>query len=135
MSISEEGDYVHFSRAVVNTIIAASFAAITSLIIKYIENFVLVRTHNWSLLTLINGGLTGMVRFKLFGLRYQNIQSDFTCPLCFEKTFKCGFCSKLCFDNAFFVNICNDPTCRLPFALAVTPCTHGEQQLQVLWLE
>ncbi|KAJ8023643.1 Ammonium transporter 2 [Holothuria leucospilota] len=56
-SISKPGDGVAVSNAVVSTIVAGSFGAlVTMLVVKYV--FPIKR---WSIILIINGGLTGMV--------------------------------------------------------------------------
>ena len=56
-SISVEGDGTAVSIAVVNTIISGACGALVSMVIKKIG----FSGSYWSLLTTINGGLTGMV--------------------------------------------------------------------------
>ncbi|KAJ8023646.1 Ammonium transporter 1 member 2 [Holothuria leucospilota] len=56
-AISNEGDGVVVAIAIVNTIISGSAAALVALALGKF----LFRTKKWSLLTSINGGLTGMV--------------------------------------------------------------------------
>ena len=63
-SISAEGDGEVVAIAVVNTIISGGFAALVALICHRIG----FKGNYWSLLTSINGGLTGMVQFFLFRL-------------------------------------------------------------------
>jgi len=58
LQISEAGDGASVSLSVVNTIISASFAAFSSLIINKLPTF---GNKSWSLLITINGALTGMV--------------------------------------------------------------------------
>ncbi|XP_052801078.1 putative ammonium transporter 1 isoform X2 [Mya arenaria] len=58
LAISNEGDGAAVSLAVVNTIISASFAAFSSLVINRSPLF---GNKSWSLLITINGALTGMV--------------------------------------------------------------------------
>ncbi|KAL4224585.1 ammonium transmembrane transporter [Mactra antiquata] len=57
-AISNEGDGAAVSVSVVNTIISASFAAFSSLLINKTSFF---GNRHWSLLITINGALTGMV--------------------------------------------------------------------------
>nr|XP_054761819.1 putative ammonium transporter 1 [Lytechinus pictus] len=56
-SISAEGDGEAVALAIVNTIISGAFAALTSMICRRVG----FSGSYWSLLTTINGGLTGMV--------------------------------------------------------------------------
>ncbi|WAR02373.1 AMT1-like protein [Mya arenaria] len=60
LAISNEGDGAAVSLAVVNTIISASFAAFSSLVINRSPLF---GNKSWSLLITINGALTGMALF------------------------------------------------------------------------
>ena len=56
-SISQEGDGVIVTTAVVNTILSGSAGGLGAMAIKRLG----FSGHHWSLLTAINGGLTGMV--------------------------------------------------------------------------
>ncbi|PIK52308.1 putative ammonium transporter 1 isoform X1 [Apostichopus japonicus] len=57
VSISQPGDGVAVSAAIVNTIISGSFGALsTMLLVKY-----LLPVRKWSIILIINGGLTSMV--------------------------------------------------------------------------
>ena len=57
-SISAEGDGEVIALAIVNTIISGACAALVAMAIRRIG----FSGNYWSLLTTINGGLTGMVR-------------------------------------------------------------------------
>ncbi len=58
-SISEEGDGEAIALACVNTIISAAFGALSSMILNHLILVFSDDTSKWSLLTTINGGLTG----------------------------------------------------------------------------
>ena len=58
-AISGIGDGVAVTTAVVNTILSGSGGALVAMVIKRLG----FQGHHWSLLTAINGGLTGMVRY------------------------------------------------------------------------
>ncbi len=61
-SISAEGDSAAITQAIFNTVLSGAFAALTCLIIRYIElQYISTQGRKWSLLTTINGGLAGMV--------------------------------------------------------------------------
>ena len=60
-SISAEGDAGVIGLACINTIISGAFAAITTLIVQHLADFINDHSSKWSLVATINGGLTGMV--------------------------------------------------------------------------
>jgi ammonia channel protein AmtB len=62
LTISNAGDGAAVAISVVNTIISASFAAFSSLIINRLHIF----GNTWSLLVTINGALTGMASISQF---------------------------------------------------------------------
>ncbi len=62
--ISASGDSAAVTLAIVNTMISASFAGLTCLVCRYIEVHFKKQSPKWSLLTTINGALSGMVHIR-----------------------------------------------------------------------
>jgi len=60
LHITEPGDGVAISRAVVNTLLGGSSAAIVTMLLHKITDIVKGSDHYWSLLMTINGGLIGI---------------------------------------------------------------------------
>ena len=63
-SISKEGDGESVALAVVNTIIAASFSAMTAMILNNVILTLAGDSSKWSLLTTVNGSLIGIISMK-----------------------------------------------------------------------